>query len=67
MTDAVQQLCRKLWAETDLLRIYALPFAGNTGSRRVLEKAGFTLEGILRHCAVKNGAVLDAALYAYTR
>lgn len=67
MTSAVKQLCQKLFSETDLLRIYAEPFSYNTGSRRVLEKAGFTLEGIMKNNAFKNGKVLDMALYSYTR
>ena len=36
-------------------------------SRRVLEKAGFTLEGTLRKNAVKNGEILDMKLYALVR
>ena len=67
MTEAVRQLCEKIFDETDILRIYAEPFADNIGSRRVLEKAGFQLEGILRNNAVKNGRVLDMALYSLTR
>lgn len=67
MTQAVKQLCQKLFAETDLLRIFAEPFAYNIGSRRVLEKAGFQLEGILKRNAVKNGSVLDMAMYALTK
>ena len=67
MTQAVKQLCQKLFAETDILRIFAEPFAYNIGSRRVLEKAGFQLEGILKRNAVKNGRVLDMAMYALTK
>ena len=67
MTEAVRQLCRKIFDETDILRIYAEPFAYNSGSRRVLEKAGFQFEGIMKNNAVKNGQVLDMALYALTR
>ena len=67
MTDAVRQLCQKLFAETDLLRIYAEPFACNIGSRRVLEKADFQLEGILQSNAVKNGQVQDMAIYALVK
>ena len=67
MTQAVRQLCETLFQKTDLLRIFAEPFAYNTGSRRVLEKAGFAFEGILKNNAVKNGKVLDMALYALTR
>ena len=67
MTEAVRQLCEKVFNETDILRIYAEPFAYNIGSRRVLEKAGFILEGILKNNAVKNGRVLDMAMYSLTR
>lgn len=67
MTSAVRQLCEKLFAETDIIRIFAEPFDYNVGSRRVLEKAGFQLEGIMKNNAFKNGKVLDMALYAYTK
>ena len=67
MTTAVKQLCGKIFADTDIIRIYAEPFAYNMGSRRVLEKSGFKLEGIMKSNAVKNGQFLDMALYAITR
>ena len=65
MTRAVQQICEEgaeRWE--DLLRIYAEPFAHNTASRRVLEKAGFTLEGVLRKSVCKRGRVCDSCMYA---
>jgi RimJ/RimL family protein N-acetyltransferase len=49
-----------------LTRIFAAAFTDNAASRRVLEKAGFRLEGVLRRAAVKNGRVVDDALYALT-
>ena len=39
-------------------------FAENKASCRVLEKAGFQMEGILRCNTVKNGKVMDMKLYA---
>lgn len=33
---------------------------------RVLEKAGFQREGLLRRSVVKDGTVLDQVLYAIT-
>ena len=48
-----------------LTRVYALPFAWNTASCRVLEKAGFVLEGRLRRSAIKNGAITDQMQYAF--
>ena len=50
-----------------LTRVFALPFAHNRASARVLEKAGFTLEGVLRASAIKDGRVLDQLLYARIR
>ncbi|MGN0997581.1 MAG: GNAT family N-acetyltransferase [Candidatus Ventricola sp.] len=67
MTQAIRQLCRIIFDTTDILRIYAEPFAYNTGSRRALEKAGFCYEGAMKNGAVKNGKVVDMALYSLTR
>lgn len=67
MTSAIRKLCRILFDTTDILRIYAEPFAYNTGSRRALEKAGFRYEGTMKNNAVKNGKVVDMALYSLTR
>lgn len=63
-TSAVKQTCRYLFERTDIIRIFAEPFAYNAASCRVLEKAGFRLEGVLRGNAVKNEKVLDMKLYA---
>lgn len=63
-TSAVKQVCNYIFANTDIIRIFAEPFAYNTTSCRVLEKAGFQLEGILQKNAVKNGQILDMKMYA---
>jgi [ribosomal protein S5]-alanine N-acetyltransferase len=51
----------------ELCRIYANVFEWNPASCRVLEKAGYVLEGRLRSSAVKDGFVLDGFLYAKVR
>lgn len=66
-TGAVRQVCKRIFEHTDILRIFAEPFAYNTASCRVLEKAGFRLEGILKSNAVKNGKILDMKLYALVK
>ena len=48
-----------------LKRIYAMPFAWNPASCRVLEKAGYTLESRQRQAAVKDGEIIDQFLYVY--
>ncbi len=64
MTAAVKQICKYVFDKSDIIRIYAEPFAYNKASCRVLEKAGFQYEGILRHNAVKNGKVIDMKMYS---
>jgi RimJ/RimL family protein N-acetyltransferase len=53
-----------VFEHTDIIRIFAEPFAHNLGSCRVLEKAGFQYEGTLRCNAEKNGEILDMKMYA---
>lgn len=67
MTAAVKAFCKEGFAAWDIARIYAEPFAANAGSRRVLEKAGFTLEGVLRSSVYKNGSLQDSCIYAKLR
>ena len=51
----------------ELRRLYALPFASNPASARVLEKAGYTREAVLRQNVIKDGVVLDQWVYAILR
>ena len=67
MTQTVRQICREGFSRWDIQRIYAEPFAYNIASRRVLEKAGFTLEGIMRQGVFKRGQVCDSCMYALLR
>ena len=64
MTDAVQFLAAWAFGELKLHRISAEPYATNTASHRVLEKVGFSLEGVLRSSAYKDGKILDQFVYS---
>lgn len=64
MTEAVKQIINYIFDHTDIIRIFAEPFRFNLGSCRVLEKAGFVCEGILRSNAVKNGKIEDMKMYS---
>ncbi len=64
MTEAVKQICEYVFDKSDIIRIYAEPFAYNIASCRVLEKAGFLCEGTLRSNAVKNGKIVDMKMYS---
>jgi RimJ/RimL family protein N-acetyltransferase len=48
-----------------LTRIFAMPFAWNAASCRVLEKAGYVLEARLRRSAIKDGQMTDQLQYAF--
>lgn len=64
MTEAVRLACKHVFGSTDIVRIYAEPFAENIGSCRVLEKNYFILEGVLRKNAYKKGVFRDMKMYA---
>ena len=52
--------------EFNLTRVFAVPYARNAASVRVLEKAGYVCEGVMRRSAIKDGIVLDQLMYAKT-
>ena len=65
MTQAVKSMTSYAIRNLKLHRIYAEPYSTNPASVRVLEKAGFRCEGILRSNVLKDGKVLDQFLYSY--
>jgi [ribosomal protein S5]-alanine N-acetyltransferase len=65
-TAAVKALVGYGFREFRPMRIFARVFAGHTASIRVLEKAGFSREGLMRRAAIKAGVVRDQVLYAIT-
>ena len=64
-TDALQAVTQYAVEQHGLTRLFALPFAHNTASCRVLEKAGYVVEGHLRRSAIKDGVICDQTLYAF--
>jgi RimJ/RimL family protein N-acetyltransferase len=64
-TDALTAVTRLAIERYHLTRLFALPFATNIASCRVLEKAGYALEGRLRRSAIKDGVILDQLQYAF--
>lgn len=64
VTAALKTAVAWAFGAYSLQRVFALPFATNGASCRVLEKAGFVREGLLRRAVAKDGRVLDVALYA---
>jgi RimJ/RimL family protein N-acetyltransferase len=67
MSEAVPAFTAYAFATFDLCRIYATVFEWNPSSGRILEKAGYKLEGRLRKSVTKNGRTIDQLLYACVR
>ena len=67
MTEAVKLVTAYAFANLDVVRLQAGILGNNPKSMRVLEKSGFTKEGILRNAIFKNGVVLDEHIYGLVR
>lgn len=67
MTEAVAAVTEHGFASFDLCRIHACVFAWNPASARVLQKAGYQLEGRLRKSVTKAGQTIDQLVYAIVR
>lgn len=65
MTRAVRYVTAYAIESLGLHRVYAEPYACNTASVKVLEKAGFVREGIMRSSAFKDETICDQFLYSY--
>jgi len=64
MVDAVRAITQYAFDVLGLVRVFAVPFVTSTRSSRVLEKAGYVREGVMRRSAVKDGVILDQLLFA---
>ena len=67
MTETVVKFTEYAFERFGLVRIYAEPYAYNPASCRLLEKAGFCLEGRMRCNVIKDGRIADQYLYAKLR
>jgi [ribosomal protein S5]-alanine N-acetyltransferase len=66
MSEVVPAFVNYCFEKFSLKRIYATTYSNNVASARVLEKAGFLREGLLRKNVIKDGQILDSLLYAKT-
>ncbi len=64
ITKALAAMTKYAFNNFDLIRLYAFVFETNPASIRVLEKAGYKLEGRLRKSVIKDGQILDQMVYA---
>ena len=64
VTEAVRAMSDYIFANFDVCRIFSTIFESNPASRRVLENAGYSLEGRMRKAVTKGGRTMDALIYA---
>lgn len=68
MTEAVRAVIRFMLTEAQANRVFCSVRAGNIASRRVCEKAGMRLEGVMRqHYARQDGGYDDVCIYGIVR
>ena len=68
VTEAIKRMLDYAFTNFPHLRkIYATPFDFNIASQKVLEKAGFEREAILKQGAIKNGQIIDLHYYSYIK
>jgi len=68
VAEAVSALVDYAFVQLDAVRVELVTDAENTASRRVAERGGFTLEGILRHeRRAPDGSLRDTCIYARLR
>ena len=62
-TEAEKAFTEYVFDTFDVCRIFARVFEWNPASARVLEKCGYTLEGLLRKSVTKDGRTIDEMIY----
>jgi len=66
-TEAIMIMVDYLFLSRELMRVQATTDVSNIVSQRVLEKAGFTKEGIIRKSSFNRGKWCDDCLYRVLR
>ena len=66
-SDAVQVIVDYLFLHKEIVRIQAETHPDNITSQRVLEKAGFSREGLIRKSFFSRGTWRDTAMYSLLR
>ena len=63
-TRAIKCATAYAFRQFDIIRVYAEVFSENIGSRRALEKAGFTLEATFHSNIFKRGIIMNSCIYS---
>lgn len=63
VTRAVKHLIHHAFATLNMEKVEIRAATNNTASRKVCERLGFALEGLITHAECVNGNILDHAIY----
>ncbi len=66
-SEAVQMMVDYLFLHKDIVRVQAETHPENKASQRVLKKAGFKFEGLIRKSFFSRGVYRDTAMYSILR
>lgn len=64
---ALEKFTRLMFATTNIERLYAAVFEGNTASERVLQKCGYHLDAVLSKALFKHGRFYNERHYSIVR
>jgi len=64
MPEAVKLVTEYAFSQLGFIRIQASVYSKNPAAMRVLEKAGYVKEGIMKNAVIKGDEILDEYLYA---
>jgi [ribosomal protein S5]-alanine N-acetyltransferase len=64
MTEAATAVLQYVFEEYAVERLQARVFVGNDASERVLQKLGFTREGVLRSLVLRRGRWCDIIMHS---
>ncbi len=64
MNQAVRQMAAYAFTHFEIHKLFATVFSFNIASQKVLEKAGFEKEAVLKQAAIKNNRICDIFYYA---
>lgn len=64
MTGVIKDIVSFVFLNFETIRIYAEIFESNIASGKVLEKAGFKKEAVLKKNVIKNSLIMDSHIYA---
>jgi len=67
MTEALSLLTKYLFSAKKINRLQLTVIVGNTASKRVAEKCGFKLEGVMRGAIFHHGENKDLEMYSLLR